>query len=213
MKMPGTPALALVLLAPELLGATAPVTVYLRFEATPDAVTFAAMRGELDRLFHPTYLRFDWRRIEEASELGPVSDLAVVTFRGLCQPPVLPPLMDERGPYAWTSITDGIVLPFATIDCTRVRNAVYAALWGGERSQSASLLGRALARVVAHELFHVYTRSAGHAREGIAKSGISAAALIAEKGVLHPEDLHPDKELLSTPSKTLLATPPRDSLP
>jgi hypothetical protein len=204
--------LALVFIATTTAAGVSPVTVFFQFDTPPDPVTFSAMKAELDRLFLTTPFRFDWQRVEEASELSPGNDLVVLTFKGTCQMPLLPPLMDERGPYGWTSVTNGAVLPFSTIDCTRVRNAVHTALWGGERKRAPALLGRALGRVVAHELFHIFTRDTRH-RSGVARASLSAAALIAESGVLHPEDLHPDKELLSVPSKNTAGPPVRDSLP
>ena len=40
-------------------------------------------------------------------------------------------------------------------------------------------MGRALGRVVAHELVHMLTRSDDHAREGVQKAALSGRQLIA----------------------------------
>jgi hypothetical protein len=42
------------------------------------------------------------------------------------------------------------------------------------------LLGRALGRVVAHELVHMLTKSKQHGRDGVEKAALSARQLIAE---------------------------------
>jgi hypothetical protein len=39
-------------------------------------------------------------------------------------------------------------------------------------------MGRALGRVVAHELVHILTRSGNHAREGVAQTALSGKELI-----------------------------------
>src|SRR5580658_1469108 len=41
--------------------------------------------------------------------------------------------------------------------------------------------GQALARLLAHELYHVLNQTAGHAQTGIAKAQLTAAELVAER--------------------------------
>lgn len=165
-----------------------PVTVFFRFESAVSGQTLEHMRVELDRLFEPVPLSFDWLRLEEAPEAGVVGEAVVVRFRGNCSVTSLPPLPDERGPFASASVTDGVVQPFAEVNCDRVRAAVHYGLWGAERNQLARHLGIALGRVVAHEVYHMYFRTRTHGASGVTRHSLSPQELVAEKAELHPED-------------------------
>ncbi|HEX3992985.1 MAG TPA: hypothetical protein VHX39_17575, partial [Acetobacteraceae bacterium] len=87
------------------------------------------------------------------------------------------PIYDELGPYARTWMADGDVLPFGEVDCARVVNSVRDAMSGGDLPNWADqLLGRALGRVVAHELVHMLTRSVRHGRDGVTRHRCRAAS-------------------------------------
>ena len=165
-----------------------PVTVFFSFESAVSGQTLEHLRGELDRLFEPVPLNFDWLRLEEAPEAGVVGEAVVVRFRGNCAVSSLPPVPDERGPFAWAAVTDGVVQPFAEVNCDRVRAAVHYALWGTERNQLARYLGIALGRVVAHEVYHMYFRTKAHGAAGVTRHSLSPQDLVADKAELHPED-------------------------
>ena len=82
-------------------------------------------------------------------------------------------------PLAETDIANGEVLPFGAVDCETVRRFIAPALKsvGGEEKNAA--LGRAIARVSAHEIYHMLTGSEGHARRGIARARHSREELTA----------------------------------
>ena len=173
---------------PRLPVESPPVTVFFQFESAPNPRTFQFMRSEIDRLFASVPLRFDWMRIEEAPESGVVGEAIIVRFRGNCSLSGLPVVPDERGPFAWAAVTDGVVQPFAEVNCDRVRAAVHGAMWGGERAEANRYLGIGLARVVAHEIYHIYFRSRRHEAAGVMRHALTPTDLIAEKAELHPED-------------------------
>ncbi len=165
-------------------------TVYFKFEGPSSPAVYDSMKQEMNALFLKTALAFEWKRLEEASEFESVPNLVVVRFRGDCRMTHPYPPIDERGVFAWTAVTDGVVLPFSTVDCDRVRNAVSMAMWGADRPRDAQLMGRALARIVAHELFHLFTNSRDHGERGVARHALTGAELIADGTSFHPEDLH-----------------------
>lgn len=167
-----------------------PATVYFKFEGPTTSPVYRSMKLELNSLFLETPLSFEWKRLEEASEFETVPNLVVVRFRGDCRMTHPYPPLDEQGIYAWTAVTDGVILPFSTVDCDRVRNAVSLAMWGGDRARGELLLGRALARIVAHELVHLFTKSAAHGARGVAREALTGAELIADGVTFHPADIH-----------------------
>ncbi len=159
--------------------------------ALPSAVTvifdikghFAAsalneMRAEAGRIIGTSGIRLEWQ--DRNAAMGNVySDLVVMTFKGSCSFDPAPPLYDETGPYATTRTANGEVQPFGEVDCDRVVNSVRMAMFGGDYTKADVLIGRALGRVVAHELVHMLTKSGMHAHEGVQKAALSGRQLIS----------------------------------
>jgi hypothetical protein len=106
------------------------------------------------------------------------SNLVLVRFKGRCVLEPQPMLYDERGPFAFTYSTEGEVLPFTEVACDHVTASVQSAISGDDFSRLDYLMGRALGRVVAHELVHILTRSGNHAREGVQQTALSGRELI-----------------------------------
>ncbi len=87
--------------------------------------------------------------------------------------------MDPTAPHGqgWalglTHVSDGKILPFIEIHCSRVVGVLAHRL--GERNPrlEAGIVGRAVARVAAHEIYHVLANSAEHDTEGLAKEALS----------------------------------------
>ena len=84
----------------------------------------------------------------------------------------------QPGPYAWAHVSDGRVLPFIEVDCDRIRTALFSTMWGEDFQHRDFLLGRALARIIAHELHHVLDNAVHHSQEGLAQPRLTAASLI-----------------------------------
>jgi hypothetical protein len=60
---------------------------------------------------------------------------------------------------------------------------------GGDFANADVLLGRALGRVLAHEVVHILSKSGTHGHAGVAKTALSGSQLIAPELRLGPEDL------------------------
>jgi hypothetical protein len=130
----------------------------------------------------------DWRSRSEAAD-ATFRDLVVMTFKGSCVFNPMPILYDELGPYAITRTTGGEVQPFGEVDCDHVVSSLHSAMSGADYVKADLLLGRALGRVVAHELVHMLTKSKQHGREGVEKAALSARQLISESLPLSAFDI------------------------
>lgn len=168
-------------LAGVLASEAGPLTLVVDYESPPAAASMAAMQKELDRLLQASPLRIDWKLRDDLRAGESVNDLAVVRFRGSCRMETMPIVFDERGPLAFTHTADGEILPFTEVFCDNVRTAARSAMWAGEVARGDELLGRAMARVVAHEVFHMLTKSHDHSEDGVFKKRLSGAQLIAER--------------------------------
>jgi hypothetical protein len=89
---------------------------------------------------------------------------------------------------AFTHTSDGEVLPFSEVLCDRVGVAAQSAMEGGEFSRRDELLGRALARVLAHEIYHIKGKCNEHGRSGVARKALSGRELIAATLDFAPAD-------------------------
>ncbi len=51
------------------------------------------------------------------------------------------------------------------------------------------MFGRAIARVLAHELYHVLAGTVSHSRQGVAQRALSGSQLVSDQLELNPEEL------------------------
>jgi len=170
---------------PEL---SAPLTLVVSSERPLPAETVTEMHRELDKLMMQASIRVEWKKLSDFKAGTEVHDLVLVKFRGNCRIRPTPVYLDERGPMAFTYTSDGEVLPFSEVLCDRVGVAAQSAMVGGEFGHRDELLGRALARVLAHELYHVKGKCSGHGHSGIAQRALSGRELIATTLDFAPDD-------------------------
>jgi hypothetical protein len=164
------------------------ITIVLDFQGPRSEQSVAEMKREFTGIMKDTAVRFDFRSRSQASQEA-LSDLVLVRFKGKC---VLDPvgyLYDERGPMAFTYSTDGAVQPFSEVACDKVTSAVRSAMSGGDFANADLLLGRALGRVLAHEVVHMLSKSGAHGHTGVARTALSGSQLIAPELRLEPEDV------------------------
>jgi hypothetical protein len=180
-------ALALLALAASPVRSSA-LTIVLEFQGPHSDRSIDAMKYELETLMKGSGLTLDWRMRDQKREESS-GNLVVVRFKGKCVLEPVPYLYDERGPLAFTYSTDGEVQPFSEVACDRVVAAARSAMSGGDFAHADLLLGRALGRVVAHELVHILSKSGSHGREGVARPALSGLRLIAPEMHLSPADL------------------------
>jgi hypothetical protein len=172
------------------LATAADVTVVLDFKQPLNERAVVEMKREAARILSSAGMRLDWRDAARASDAS-FADLVVVTFKGNCavEPEAAPPIYDELGPLAVTRTANGAIQPFGEVDCSRVAASVRSAMWGGDFARKDELLGRALGRVVAHELVHMLTKSGEHSHEGVQRSALSGRQLIADSLPLSALDM------------------------
>jgi hypothetical protein len=162
-------------------GSGAPLRIYSDFRVEPARTVENSLRSELASLVAPIGLNLEWRSLS-APRFGETSPaLVVVTFLGNCDTTGLEPHYVDVGPLAWTHISDGVILPFVDVDCTQLRNILQSRLLKLNAKGREQLFGRALARVLGHELYHVFAETRHHGREGVAQPAFTAGELLSER--------------------------------
>jgi hypothetical protein len=142
------------------------------------------MTREVARIMKRSGLKLEWHL--DSVEKVFNEPLAVVKLLGTCG-------MDVRGaaakpgPLGWTDVVDGSLLPFSELACDRIRGAVESVMHLDDRIRANELLGRAMGRVLAHELFHIVAGTRQHTESGVSQAALSPADLIADRLELDAE--------------------------
>lgn len=195
------------LLAPiSLLSGEEPLRLGLVM-ALPDGVSttvFSEFRAEMQRLIEMPGVHVVWQRLEESDGTQAFDRLVVIRMLGECQTGRAP-RADVDSPLGVTHISDGRVLPFAEVDCGRVLSTLSSPTMAPVLPISGYAIGRALARVGAHELYHVLTESPEHSDHGIAKPSLSPSDLRTPDHSFSAASLQRLRESLFTRSKTTIS--------
>uniref|UniRef100_Q02AR2 Peptidase n=1 Tax=Solibacter usitatus (strain Ellin6076) TaxID=234267 RepID=Q02AR2_SOLUE len=159
------------------------LVVYLSAGTGQSAAPLKSMRQELASLMQQAGYSLVVRDLNDRDN-SEAEFLTVVHLNGTCSMPAGYASPNDATPLdkslATTAITDGRVLPFSTVNCAALTRALQPALLNEPGAQRDFLYGRALARVIAHELYHALSRTTCHAHAGIAKSAFSRDDLLGE---------------------------------
>ena len=162
----------------------ASLAVYNSWDSPPSVALVTEMEAEVSRIFAAAGVRVTWRTLTSPRKPEDFPAIVIFRFHGVCSFD-RGPVPDERSAIesgfslAKTDVVDGQVLPFATVDCDGVRRFIAPDMKYLTAEQRNARLGRALARVSAHEIYHMLTKSERHTRIGIARASFSRSELTA----------------------------------
>jgi cytochrome c553 len=156
------------------------VALYTDFAQKPSPGVVQALREEVELLLAPSALHFVWKSLP-ASGNEAWQELAVLKFSGRCE--ILP--LETNGVPArnlgWTHISDGVILPFADIDCDAIRDFILISLTEFPSESREAVFGRAIGRVTAHELLHILSGTAAHSDHGVDHPSLTRSELVAAR--------------------------------
>jgi len=136
------------------------------------------MTREVASILKHSGLKIEWR-VGTGPEVFK-EPLAIVKLIGTCT-------MDSSaargnpGPLGWTHAVDGELLPFSELACDNVRRAIESEMRLADRARGNILLGRAMGRVLAHELFHFLAATKEHTGSGVSQFALSPADLLSDR--------------------------------
>jgi hypothetical protein len=157
---------------------SAPITLYTSFQQAPPPAVLSALQEEVEAIMAPIGLRFEWRNLAGVRGHEVSAELAVVKFQGRCDTAGWTGRTTFSGALGWTHVSDGEILPFTDVSCDRVREFLRRPLMGAGPEEQQYLYGRALGRVLAHELYHIFANTVHHAGWGVAKEAYSVSDLL-----------------------------------
>ncbi|MBZ5621051.1 MAG: hypothetical protein LAQ69_20335 [Acidobacteriia bacterium] len=159
----------------------APIALYTHFDQEPPDGVLEALHDELESIMAPMGLAFEWRSLDGVRGNEISVELAVLTFKGRCDTAGLSAHNAANpGALGWTHVSDGAILPFSDVDCDRIRTFVQKDLLFVRPPDREESFGRALARVVAHELYHIFANTSQHGSCGVGKAAYTVQELLGD---------------------------------
>jgi hypothetical protein len=155
--------------------------VYLKADIS---ASLPYMREELADLLAPAGVQLQWLAPGASNHADRVIS---VELRGTCRPNSNNLKFKNRTALASTAVQDGKVLPFSWVDCAALDRFLGTSL--DSLSNREEVYGKAMARLLAHEFFHVLTESSEHTSSGVSKTAFTVADLLAERLTFHPDAL------------------------
>jgi hypothetical protein len=161
------------------------VTAVVMPEGSYSRVAIHEMGREAAHILKKSGVSVHWRLGEPAQAVNGL--LVVVKLLGRCDMDG-PPAFLMPGALGWSHEVNGVVLPFSDLACDNIRGAVQSPL-AGNPLRGNVLLGRAMGRVLAHELYHIVADTAEHGEDGVAQPALSARELTSGQLELRPSDV------------------------
>jgi hypothetical protein len=159
------------------------LAVYLVTGRNQPAAALENMKRELSGIMRSAGYRVVYGDPRAPDPEGQYSALAVLELRGTCGIPAgnfhAERAVASGASLAETSVSSGVVLPFSRIDCVSLTRLIGPFL-DEPAAQRDYLYGRAMARLAAHEIYHVVIGSREHCRHGVAKASFSVNDLLQE---------------------------------
>jgi hypothetical protein len=156
-----------------------PIALYTQFSQQPPAAIVDALQTEVQSIMAPMGLNFQWHDLSTSTGREVSVELAVIDFQGRCDVDGLAGRDGKPGPLGWTNISDGVILPFAKVDCSAVRTFIQKELLESRTAERAQAFGRALGRVLAHELYHIFANTTRHGADGVGREFYSVHDLLS----------------------------------
>ena len=156
------------------------VGLYADFQNETSAPVRSAIQDELAAILIPIGPTPDWRPLDGNRGNERWTSLAVVHFKGHCDLSDL----STYPPYPWimgrTHVSDGEVIPFSEIYCNAIRAFLAPTLVSTEPNHRSFVFGRAIGRVLAHELYHILAKTKHHGSGGLGEAFYSSQELAAD---------------------------------
>lgn len=141
--------------------------------------TLQETEREVKALIGEQAVQLEWHDRRDFEGKFTFANIVVLNFRGNCDPRSDSSFGGPIGSWlARMDVSDGVVLPFGEVNCGLMRTLM------ADGAPSAKLtdktFGHALARVLAHELYHFLTQSTSHATQGLEKPAFSRFDLLLD---------------------------------
>lgn len=159
------------------------VLVYLKSEGTTSSAVVANMMRELGGLMRTAGFHIEWGDWKNPGASPENADLAVVVLRGACSASSLESSEQSKNTQvlASTAVANDQVLPFSWIDCRSLGQFLGPSMAHESAVRRDYVYGRAMARLMGHELYHILAHTTEHTQAGVAKERFTTADLLGDQ--------------------------------
>jgi hypothetical protein len=157
-------------------GGSTDIVVFIHYQTEPPATVSDAMWRESGSLMGLSGYRV--RRLDAPHQVA-AAFLVVVDLEGRCEGETTVAIRPVTNSLASTIVEDGHILPFIKMSCTALHWFLAPAL--GSKSDPQFFYGRALGRLLAHELYHVVGQTMDHTGMGVTQATVSVAELLSDR--------------------------------
>jgi hypothetical protein len=160
------------------------LVVFLTSDSVIAPAVSSGIKQELGHLLQAAAIHVKWQD-PVVDRGGSENDFAaVIRLRGACRPTEPSTRFEHTvsGPFtlASSAVADGVILPFGDIDCAALNSFLGPSLWREPDQVREFVYARAVARLMAHELYHVIGQTHVHARSGVAEPAFTVAELLSD---------------------------------
>ena len=152
---------------------SARIGVFLDFDHDPSQSLVQTMEREVGAVLAATGAQLSWLKLHTDSQTETFDDLAVLRFQGSCrteEPSRQVSPRAERITLASTDISSDSIGSYGSVLCDQIKTHISSLLDAPELRDREIVLGRALGRVVAHELYHILAKTEEHTVGGITRA-------------------------------------------
>lgn len=171
-----------------------PETVFalvLSFEEEFSRPTLDHMQREVEYILRPFNLQFQWRMGPNDQREQLANVLVSVRMRGKClvEQSDRPAESFATRVLGHTEMSEGNLLSYCEVDCDGIRSMIRPVVNDESFVQMQNLLGRALGRVLVHEVYHILGGTTRHRRNGVSRAVVTPEELVEGVMRLEPEEL------------------------
>lgn len=148
-----------------------------------------AFQRETERIVALPEIEPLWRTFEQSAGREVFDRLIVIRVAGSCSTSEIGDI-DLRRPLGVTYVSDGRILPFIEIDCPRILAVLRRNRMIDNPHLADGIIGRALARVACHEIYHVLSKRPDHDKRGLSKGELSYNDLYGYDACYAPESIN-----------------------
>ncbi len=127
------------------------IGIYLDFDRDPSKSSIQTMQREVAAALDATGAQFSWLTLNSGKRTETFDELA-----------------------------SGGISAYSSVECDQIRTCISGLLGSACPRDRETAFGRALGRVVAHELYHILGKTTEHTRSGISKGAQTSFDLIRE---------------------------------
>lgn len=163
------------------------IGVFMDFDSAPGSGWLSGMESQVQELLKPAGMALDWGLVRDNRGKKAFAGLVVLKFHGKCNVEGWAPTgsdfgsLGEISTLGFTKVDGGGILPYAEVKCDEVRKALAFMGYAAGREERQLALNRALARVVAHEIYHILAKTTEHAASGLAKATQPLNELVSKR--------------------------------